>query len=244
MSYATLADFLEELDRLGQLRSGDATADMPEAARLHRNLGGDDVPCVTGLLATEERICRALGVASPEEVAERLGRLLAAQSVRAAACESVAQVVDGALAKFAPRPARVGSCQKVVRLGDDVDLQQLPVPCDGPDMARRTITTGQIGSRDPASGRAWLGHAELSIHSRRELVLHVAPYEPLAELLAAYRKAGEPTPLAVALGGNPVCLPAAMGPVPMPIDGLALAGFLAGGSIDVVRCRTLDLWVP
>jgi len=234
MSYTSLADFLEELQRLGQLRSVDAQIDalgQPEAvadavaqsdgsALLFRNVKGCDAPLVVGLLDTEARICRALAIGSLDELSERTQRALS------------------------PRPVRVGACQKVVRLGDDVDLTRLPAPHGGTRQTHRVITAAQLISCDPDTGRPLAGWAELSIRSAREVAVHWAPHEPLAQLLAVYRQRNKPMPLAAALGGPPACLLAAMAPLPSPIDRGELAGFLAGRPIDVVHCRTVDLEVP
>lgn len=234
MSFSSLADFLEELDRLGQLRSVDEVVDgagTPEAvadlvagsggsAVLVRNVEGCDFPLVAGILETEERICRALGIGSLDELA------------------------DGRQGVFPPRSVRVGACQKVVRLGGDVDLARLPVPRGGSRQTHRVITAGQLVSRDPTSGQMLAGYAELSIRSARELAVHWAAHEPLARLAAVYRERGEPMPLAVAVGGPPACLLAAMAKLPSPIDRGELAGYLAQRPIDVVRCRTVDLDAP
>jgi 4-hydroxy-3-polyprenylbenzoate decarboxylase len=234
MPHCSLADFLEELDRLGQLASIEVDIDaaaQPDAvahalarvagsAVLFRNVKGCDFPLAAGLFETEPRICHALGIGSLDELAERADQV------------------------FPPRTVRGGACQKVVRLGQDVDLAKLPVPRGGAQQTHRVITAGQIVSRDPDTGRSLAGHAELSIRSARELAVHWASHEPLARLAAVYRERREPMPLAVALGGPPECLLAAMAPLSSPVDRGELAGFLARRPMDVVRCRSVDLLVP
>ena len=59
-----------------------------------------------------------------------------------------------------------------------------------------------------------------------------------------YQKRGEPMPCAIVLGCPPYV--AFMGPQKLPIgvDELTVAGGLAGGPINIVRARTVDLMIP
>src|SRR2546430_11161297 len=51
-------------------------------------------------------------------------------------------------------------------------------------------------------------------------------------------------PVAVPLGGDPVYTFAATAPLPDGLGGLFFAGFLRKKSIELVRCKTIDLDVP
>jgi 4-hydroxy-3-polyprenylbenzoate decarboxylase len=51
-------------------------------------------------------------------------------------------------------------------------------------------------------------------------------------------------PLAIALGGESVLPYAATAPLPPGVEELLFAGFLNGGGIELVPCRTIDLSVP
>ena len=88
MPHRTLADFLEELGRAGELAPVDAEVDpcleVAEITRrvarqagpalLFRSVKGHDIPLLTNLLGTEPRICRALGVETIEEATGRMDR--------------------------------------------------------------------------------------------------------------------------------------------------------------------------
>ena len=58
------------------------------------------------------------------------------------------------------------------------------------------------------------------------------------------RPRGKRMPLAIALGGESVLPYAATAPLPPGISELLFAGFLNGGGIPLVRCKTMPLWVP
>jgi 4-hydroxy-3-polyprenylbenzoate decarboxylase len=59
-----------------------------------------------------------------------------------------------------------------------------------------------------------------------------------------YQKRGEKMPLAVVLGGESVLPYAATAPLPPGVEELLFAGFLNGGGIELVKCRTIDLEIP
>src|SRR5205823_6503728 len=59
-----------------------------------------------------------------------------------------------------------------------------------------------------------------------------------------YYERGERMPVAVTLGGDPVYTFAATAPLPDGLDELFFAGFLRKKSIELVRCKTIDLDVP
>src|SRR5262245_63543257 len=55
---------------------------------------------------------------------------------------------------------------------------------------------------------------------------------------------GEPLPCAVVVGCPPAVSYASVQKMPENLDEIAVAGALAGGAINVVRARTVDLMVP
>jgi 4-hydroxy-3-polyprenylbenzoate decarboxylase len=59
-----------------------------------------------------------------------------------------------------------------------------------------------------------------------------------------YQSRAEKMPLAIALGGESVLPYAATAPLPPGVEELLFAGFLNGGGIELVPCRTIDLSVP
>jgi 4-hydroxy-3-polyprenylbenzoate decarboxylase len=59
-----------------------------------------------------------------------------------------------------------------------------------------------------------------------------------------YRKSGQPMPIAVVLGAPPIVEFTGPQKLPLDFDELTVAGGLAGGPINVVKCKTNDLLVP
>jgi 4-hydroxy-3-polyprenylbenzoate decarboxylase len=258
MSYTCLADFLEELARSGELVRVEATVDLAteaaEIARQHarKNGGavlfsspaGRDIPLLVDLLTTEERICRALGVVSLDEVAARVESLLDAPEAEGWFEKLKTAPTRTLLGKMAPRTSKSGPCQRVVLLGEDIDLARLPVPRARLEENYDTITAGQLHLADARTGRRYVGRHDLSVLDANRLAVHWAAHDPAARLFEEYAARGEPMPVAIVLGGDPAGLLAAMAPLPCSVDACAVAGLLRDRPIELVTGRTVTIPVP
>jgi 3-polyprenyl-4-hydroxybenzoate decarboxylase len=139
--------------------------------------------------------------------------------------------VKAIAAPIPPRVVERAPCHDIVTLGDDLDK-------DGAALEK----AARFRSRRPAS-KMRLICREGAAPARHE--------SPLSELRAGiyahwlkYKKRGEPLPCAVVVGAPPVVSYASVQKMPENLDELAVAGALAGSAIDVLRCKTVDLFVP
>ncbi len=252
MSHRGLADFLETLIDAGELARIETPVAATEAgiaaarlappshapATLFSAVEGHELPLLTGLLATEGRVLRALGAESLEAAAVRVEEALKAQSEG-----GLDRTRPWGSRSLAPRVVRNGACQQVVRLGTDVDLSRLPVPWahgqPGP-----VLTAAQVWSVEPASRHRALGRYDLLVMDRNRLVLGWLAQDDAARLLAEYRRRRERMPVAAVLGGDPTCLLAAMAPTPCPTDGALLTAILRTSPLELVNGRSIDVAVP
>jgi 4-hydroxy-3-polyprenylbenzoate decarboxylase len=162
---------------------------------------------------------------------------------------------------------RTGICQQIVLEGDRADLTKLPIiqcwPLDGnlesgqvfdessalraaakQSGTGRYITLGGIHTRDPETGDRNIGMYRVQLFGPRKCAMHWHMHHDGARHFRKYQKRGEKMPLAIVLGGESVLPYAATAPLPPGIEELLFAGFLNGGGIDLVKCRTHDLEVP
>jgi UbiD family decarboxylase len=159
--------------------------------------------------------------------------------------EAIANPIEPHLVENAP-------CHDVVLSGTDLDssdggLGLLPVPISTPGWDNAPyLSAGHYITKDPESGRQNLGNYRGQIKAPRRLGMN-----PSVELGAGiyghwlkYRQRGEPMPCAVAVGCPPVVSYASVQKLPRDMDELAVAGGLAGGPINVVKAKTVDLLVP
>lgn len=207
-------------------------------------VAGHEMPLLTNLLGSETRICRALGVASLDEMAGRIAALANPTQPEGWFEKLKTAPHVAALSELPPRRVKTAACQQVVRLGGDVDLGALPIVQSAPDEAGRTITAAALFAADPDTHGQSAGRYDLQLQAPDRLVGCWADHDEPARLLAEYRRRGEKMPLAAVLGGDPAVLLAACSAVSEHVDRCALAGLLREKPLDVVSCRSVDLEVP
>ena len=81
----------------------------------------------------------------------------------------------------------------------------------------------------------------IQVLDRRTAVMHWQIHKDGA---AHLRDSQGRVPVAVAIGTHPATTYSATAPLPPGIDEMIFAGFLRGRSVEMVRCRTVDLEVP
>ena len=286
MPYRCLTDFLEELGHAGELtRVEDQVDPALEAAKIAArsakavgpalllgSIKGHDLPVLCNLLGTEGRICRALGVDSLDELADRIGRLFDVASPEGWFDRLKGGSQPAALASVTPRKVKSAACQQIVRLGGDINLGELPLLATGhgtngdggrfrqdawplsgavgenvlrpPLASGRAITAAPVFSAEPDSHCPVAGRFDLVRIDRTRLAVCWAAHDEHARLLTEYRARNQKMPLAVLIGGDPVFLLAASAPLPPGSDLCAVAGLLREKALDVVAGRSVDLDVP
>jgi len=211
---------------------GDLTAVAESLARAGRTPlvhapglrgGGADVPVITNVFASRERIARLLGVALGELHAEFARRVAAA---------------------VPPRLVQEGPVLERVRSGQQLDLSTLPLLTHFASDKGPYITSGVVVAVDPDTGVGNLSFHRATPAGRDRLALSLHSRGDLWRLLRRYEKRGQPMPVAMVIGGHPLFLLAAAGRVPEQVDERALAGGLLGEPLDVVRTPVYGIEVP
>ena len=260
MAYENLIDFIEELERDGELvrirTEVDPILEITEITdRVSKSPGGgpalyfervkgSEMPVVINLLGSYKRMCRAMGVNSFQEVAERIAALIKPQ-VPDGWIEKLKLVPQLAtLAKLPPKIVRSGACQQVVKLGRDVNVFELPVLQCWPQDAGRFITFGQVFTRNPESGERNVGMYRVQLKDANTCFMHWHLHHDGCQNFFEYQRRGEKMPIAVSLGGDPVYPYMATAPLPPNTDECLFGGFLRGAPVELVKCRTIDMEVP
>jgi UbiD family decarboxylase len=152
----------------------------------------------------------------------------------------------------APRVVTDAPCQEVVIEGRDLDrdgaaLDGLPVPISTPGWDNAPyLSAGHYITKDPDTGIQNVGNYRGQLKAPRRLGMNPS-VELRAGIYAHWLKCkarGEPLPCAVVVGCPPAISYASVQKMPENLDEIAVAGALAGGPINVVRARTVDLLVP
>src|SRR5947208_6214183 len=127
---------------------------------------------------------------------------------------------------------------------NDFTLHDLPIIKCWPKDGGRFITLANVHTRDPETGARNVGIYRMQVYDERTTGMHWQLHKVGARHGQRYYERGERMPVAVTLGGDPVYTFAATAPLPDGLDELFFAGFLRKKSIELVRCKTIDLDVP
>ena len=192
-------------------------------ALLFENVKGHKIPVVGQLLASDRRVALALGL-SQENVFD--------ETVRRA---------------NKPLPTRLvasGPCQEVVYEGGDVDVTHLPLCTNNPRDGGPYITAGHVILKDPEYGKN-LSIYRMMLVSKNEVTIRFTPGHDGHDFFKNAEKRGDKKfQVALCIGVPPAVYVASQFEPRIGVYELEIAGGLAGESIDVVKCRTVDLEVP
>ena len=99
-------------------------------------------------------------------------------------------------------------------------------------------------TRDPDTGERNLGMYRMQVYDERTTGMHWQVHKVGARHGRRYYERGERMPVAVCLGGDPAYTFAATAPLPDGLDEILFAGFIRKKSVELVKCKTIDLEVP
>ena len=134
--------------------------------------------------------------------------------------------------------------KEVIRLGKEVDLNQIPVHVTCEEDGGPYIGSGLCIVRDPETGYRNMTLHRLQIKGRDKTGILARTETHLWKAYQKYEGRGEAMPMAVAIGHSPSLYFAATFSGPAELDEMELAGTLAGEPVEVVKCETIDLEVP
>ncbi len=180
-------------------------------------------------LATWRRVAIALGLA-PEAAVKEIYREYERRESRL----------------IPPVEVKTGPCKEVILRGDQVDLFGFPAPMlhEG-DGGRYIGTWDLVVSHDPGTNWTNWGIYRFMLHGARTLTGFPRPTSHLGKVFQEhFVSKGEPMPVAIVIGADPLSHLAASATYRLGGDETALAGALRGAPVEVVRCETSELLVP
>src|SRR2546423_4346655 len=268
MAYSSFRNFLETLERADELKRIAEPADTDLvisewADREMKSPGGGkallfEQPIVDGktskfpvainTMGSRTRMAMALGRESVDEIAQEIQLILKAKPPTDLR-EGFALLKQGIhLLHARPKNVREGACQEVVHGIEDADsrftIHDLPILKCWPKDGGRFITLPHVHTRDPESGARNVGVYRMQIFDERTTAMHWQVHKVGARHGKVYYERNERMPVAVTLGGDPALSFAATAPLPDGLDEILFAGFLRHKSIEMVKCKTVELEVP
>src|SRR5712691_8162937 len=271
MAYRSFRHFLETLEQAGELTRVSDPVDTDLlitewADREMKSPGGgkallfehplvdgkkSQFPVAINTMGSRKRIAMALGRETVDEIAQEIQLILKAKPPTDLR-EGWSLLKQGIhLLHARPKQVREAPCQEIVQLVDQPSsinhqpsLRDLPILKCWPRDGGRFITLPQVHTRDPETGARNVGCYRMQVFDECTTAMHWQVHKVGARHGKVYYERGERMPVAVTLGGDPVYTFAATAPLPDGLDEILFSGFLRRKSVELVRCKTIDVDVP
>ena len=267
MKYRDLRDFMNGLERVGELKR----VAEPVSARLEMTAVSDSVlraggpalwfltpagykiSALTNLFGTPKRVALGMGADEVSDLRD-VGRLLASlkEPEPPKGLKDAGKLIGMAKALWDMKPSvvRKPACHEVVLQGAEVDLGLLPVQTCWPDDAGPLITWGLVITRGPQGGvnaraRQNLGIYRQQVIGKRQVIMRWLAHRGGALDFRdfALAKPGQPFPMAVSLGADPATILGAVTPVPDTLSEYQFAGLLRGSRTELAESSVGDAGV-
>ena len=263
MSFKDLRDFIDHLESIGQLKRishpvdpdyemteiSDRTLRAGGPALLFENPVGYDMPVLTNLFGTPNRVAIGMGRQDVKELRE-VGKLLAYLK-EPEPPKGFKDAIDKLpvfkqVLNMPAKRLRKAACQQVVWQGNEVDLDKIPVMSCWADDVAPLLTWGLTVTRGPNKKRQNLGIYRQQKIGKNKIIMRWLAHRGGALDLRDWMETnpGKPFPISVAFGADPATILGAVTPVPDTLSEYAFAGLLRGSKTEVVKSISNDLEVP
>jgi len=250
VAFGDLRGWIETLERSGELRNVDAEVDwnvqLGTLVRLAQGAGTGPALLFNNIKdynGEASRCCRVFagGLASYRRLALMLG--LPADTHPRELVRVGRDIFSGSIP---PRIVKDGAVKQNVILGDQVNLYDFPAPIwNRRDGGRYLMTYGGCVTRDYNTGVMNVGIYRGMISGQNRLPILMWRAQHIGHHVTAWQQGGaDEMPIAVAIGWEPALGFCAGSPIPKGICEYDVMGAIRGEPVDLVKCETVDLYVP
>lgn len=149
------------------------------------------------------------------------------------------------LPQISPRYVDDGPVLENVITGDDIDVTNLPTPQWHELDGGRYIGTGSYNiTRDPDEGWVNCGTYRVMVQNEKQVGLYISPGKHGRIMRDKYEARGEPMPVAIVVGGDPLSFLLGCSEVPYGISELDIVGGIRGEAVDVIKGKFTGLPIP
>ena len=214
-------------------------------ALLFENVKGYGMPVLMNAFGSMERLALAFGVNDIEEIPNELREILRLPYISLQNKMDLIHIIPTAKRAINfPKYVKKAPCQEVV-ITDNPTLDKFPILKCWPQDGGPFITLPLVFTRNPKTGKRNVGMYRLQKYDGQTTGMHWHLHKDGASNYRAYQEMGkDKIEVAVAIGTDPVITYAATAPLPRDIDEMVFAGFLRKKSVEMVKCKTVDVEVP
>ncbi|SKA87863.1 4-hydroxy-3-polyprenylbenzoate decarboxylase [Caloramator quimbayensis] len=255
MAYNDIQDFMNVLDSNGLLKKikieVDSELEITEItdrvskkngpALLFEKVRGSKYPVLINAFGSFERLNLALEVNKLDDISDVIVDLMNVSNYIGLIDKIKSIPKLARLVRVFPKKVDRAPCQEIF---EEADLSTLPIlkcwPLDG----GRFITLPLVITKDPETGLQNMGMYRLQVYDKNTTGMHWHLHKDGREIYEKYKKIGGRMPVSVALGCDPATIYSATAPLPKEIDEMIFSGFLRKSPLEIVKCKTNDIFVP
>ena len=256
MAYKSIAHFMEELDKQGELKVvttevnpvleiteiADRVSKKFGSALLFKNVVGSKYPVLINAFGTYKRMAMALEVDKIDDIADDIAEMIKLSNYMS--LPKLFGMSPKVLRLAAALPVKLPTkapCQEVV---EDADLSTLPILQCWPGDGGRFVTLPLVFTKDPETGRQNIGMYRLQVYDRTTTGMHWHLHKDGKSIFEKYKRTTGKMPVSVAIGADPATVYSATAPLPDMIDEILFAGWLRKRPVPLVKCVSNDIYVP
>ncbi|MEE8334338.1 MAG: UbiD family decarboxylase [Alphaproteobacteria bacterium] len=247
--YRDLRDLLDRFEEMGELEKIDgadwnleigAVAETVAAANPGRAPAVlfDNIPgykpgfrILSGAANAYKRLALVLGLPDPETETDVV--------------RGVRKRMQTDFEPIPPVEVSTGPVMENVMRDDEVDLWSFPVPfVHELDGGRYIGTDDSILMRDPDSGWVNAGTYRVMVHDKNTVAIWMSPGKQGLLIRDKYFARGEPCPVLIACGQDPIMFLAAHQEIDHEVDELAYAGGQQGKALEIIPSEIHGLPIP
>jgi 4-hydroxy-3-polyprenylbenzoate decarboxylase len=257
-SFNNLSHFIEALEQSGELHRVRAEVDpfleiteitdriskKHGQALLFENVKGSSYPLLINAFGSYKRMQLALNCNSFEEITIRIESLLKMSPPKSLGDKINTLFTLKEISGYIPKKVKKAPCQEIIHTADGPLLDRLPIITCWPGDGGPFITLPLVITKDPENNIQNLGMYRMQKYDNTTTGMHWQYNKDGARHFEKYKALHRRMDIAVALGGVPAVTYAATAPLPPNIDEIMFAGFINNDSIEIVKAKTVDLYVP
>lgn len=142
--------------------------------------------------------------------------------------------------EFVEKPA----CQQVIRK-DFKDIRDIvPIPWNYEKDANYYITAGIVVTKDPEDGKINSSICRMMYRGGNQLNVFFAPMQHNWLIFNKYKALKKDMPVAIIIGADPLMMFSSEAGIPYEVNEFEFAGAMQGKPVRVVKCLTVDHYVP
>ncbi len=259
MAFKNLQVFIEKLESSGELKristSVDPVLEITEIADrvskahgpalLFENVKGSSFPLLINAFGSFKRMELALNCNSLDDIAGRIEaymKLTPPKNIREK-IKILLSLKD--VVSFIPKKVKRAPCQENVHDANNSKLlDMIPILTCWPMDGGPFITLPIVITKDPENDIQNIGMYRMHKYDKETTGMHWQYNKDGSRHFDKYKNLGRRMEVAVALGGAPAVTYASSAPLPPDIDEYIFAGFLNSRPVEIVKGKTVDLYVP